>query len=298
MVVDHAPLTLSVAERTPLHLRLSAENVATRTPITRFAAVGLPKGATLDARHGDLRWIATASTTPIEIGIAAIAGADAGAGECATTTLRIRVEETPATRGNLLRWTYFEPLRDADLSTIESDEAIDTRFEDGMSAEGAAAMRAGWKKEAHAARQRYLDDLRCGALPGGALSEVDVDGDGQPDAVFGLRDATDSWVMLRRPNGLMHTVGKIDGHPAGPVIDGRMLFRAHFEAEGAERETFSWLADESVERKVIDGPRGRLTVDLELDPATSRIGGLKVQIHDPDSTETLTWKEGRWTAFP
>src|SRR5262249_36636413 len=147
-----------LAVGTPVRLHLRATDATAKGPFRgTYAAVGMPKGATLDPRTGDFAWTAAASAAPVEIGFAAIVARDGGLGDCAPGSLAIEIVDDDAARANLSRWNHYITLRDADLASIPSDGEIEMTWHDGESPEMRAARVVADEKTAHEERQLYLD---------------------------------------------------------------------------------------------------------------------------------------------
>lgn len=276
MLVNRAPMTLAIAKGTPVRLHLRAMKGFKGT----YSMVGAPPGAKLDPKTGDFEW--TARTGPVEIGFAAIEG-----GECATGGIAIEIVEDDKTRINLLRWSFYVPLRDAELEAIGTDEKIDQSYWDGESPEMTANRRAREKKELLVARTQYLDSLMCGHVPGASMGEEDVDGDGKEDLVSGLEHG-DSFVLLKQAVGYS-VFGRVEGWVQEHTVDHRGLFLASGSAENSTWTHVAWVDGGALRKLSLDGVNGDYQVEWHhvmtggSDGVTMTTGGTKVE---------YVWRDG------
>lgn len=281
------PVTIEVAPGTPVKLRLAAKDGGGAFKGV-FRGTGLPKGAVLDPKTGVFSWVATATPDPVDVGLAAIG--EPGA-ECATAGFAIRVVTTPLTRDHLLRWTYFEPLRDAELKRIDAGASAD--WLDGESPEMHSARVAADAAAADAARKAYWDAFKCGHLPGGPRTTVDVDGDGLEDAVFALkgflRAKPHSFVILATKTG-WSVVGPVLGTQDATTVDGHLLFTSTDYAENMGRADLSWIRDGSVRSHQFGGSASA-SLSFVTDTKGRVVGA---RFSGPDGAEEVTWSDGEF----
>lgn len=225
---------MTIAPGTRLRFELTAVDARDDDKVFRYAATGLPPGAVLDPKTGRFSWVATASTAPIEMELAAIDG-----GTCAITKLTVRVAETPAAVDARTRLEFFEALRDEDLAAIPSEEDIRLSWIDGESAESHAARVEAEISKADVARASYEAKLRCGHLPGGTRMLLDVDGDGDDDSLFDVGSER-HWVLLQGKTGLS-PAGTVTGSPAMTTVDGHILFTREYSIENSYTLSVDWI---------------------------------------------------------
>jgi hypothetical protein len=264
MVTSRDPLTIAVAPSTPVKMTLSARRTAEPKAAFggSFRASALPAGASLDSRSGRFTWTARAEALPFDIGFAAALSTDGGEDACAIDALHVELADSERTRGNLMRWTFYEALRDAELDEIEITRHVGP---EGVSAFDSERLEAEAAANAQTARAKYMAELTgCGRLPGGAYREADVDGDTRIDGVFAIDGPVPRSLVLRRGSSGFHRLPIVRGAPRFDKAGGGVIFVAETGAEGTNKFDVSWFTGDELEQASISGDRAA-TLDGEFD---------------------------------